>query len=113
MKSYMITGGGGIPLHLLETGNSRGRPIVFIHGFSQSGLAWTRQMNSELADSYRLVAMDLRGHGLSDKPREGYADSREVRTSCAPTIGSPWSPRRIRLAQAPEIPAWLMSLLIP
>jgi pimeloyl-ACP methyl ester carboxylesterase len=33
-------------------------------------------MSSELADNYRLVAMDMRGHGLSDKPREGYADSR-------------------------------------
>jgi pimeloyl-ACP methyl ester carboxylesterase len=33
-------------------------------------------MSSNLADDYRLVAMDLRGHGLSDKPREGYADSR-------------------------------------
>lgn len=76
MKSHMITGGGGIQLHLAETGNPRGRPIVFIHGFSQSWLAWTRQMSSELADNYRLVAMDMRGHGLSDKPREGYADSR-------------------------------------
>ena len=76
MKRHMITGGGGIQLHLVETGNSRGRPMVFIHGLSQSGLAWTRQLNSELADHYRLVAMDMRGHGLSDKPREGYADSR-------------------------------------
>jgi non-heme chloroperoxidase len=33
-------------------------------------------MSSDLADDYRLVAMDLRGHGLSDKPREGYSDSR-------------------------------------
>jgi len=33
-------------------------------------------MNSDLADDYRLVAMDLRGHGLSEKPREGYTDSR-------------------------------------
>ena len=33
-------------------------------------------MNSDLAEDYRLVAMDLRGHGLSDKPRDGYADSR-------------------------------------
>jgi pimeloyl-ACP methyl ester carboxylesterase len=33
-------------------------------------------MSSELAVNYRLVAMDMRGHGLSDKPREGYADSR-------------------------------------
>jgi len=29
-----------------------------------------------LADGYRLVALDLRGHGLSNKPREGYNDSR-------------------------------------
>ena len=33
-------------------------------------------MNSDLADDYRLVAMDMRGHGLSDKPREVYGDSR-------------------------------------
>lgn len=76
MKHHMITGGGGIQLHVVETGYPKARPIVFIHGFSQSWLTWTRQMNSGLAESYRLVAMDMRGHGLSDKPREGYADSR-------------------------------------
>jgi pimeloyl-ACP methyl ester carboxylesterase len=76
MKNHMITGGGGVQLHVVEAGDSRGRPIVFIHGFSQSWLAWIRQMTSDLADKYRLVAIDMRGHGLSDKPREGYADSR-------------------------------------
>ena len=76
MKSHMITGGAGVRLHLLETGNARGQSIVFIHGLSQCSLAWTRQMVSDLADTYRLVAMDMRGHGLSEKPREGYADSR-------------------------------------
>ena len=76
MKSHEITGGGGIQLHLVETGNPKGRPILFIHGFSQCWLAWLRQMSSDLANDYRLVAMDMRGHGLSDKPREGYADSR-------------------------------------
>jgi len=76
MKSHNITGGGGIQLHLVETGNSKGRPIIFIHGFSQCWLAWNRQLSSDLAEDYRLVAMDMRGHGLSDKPREGYADSR-------------------------------------
>jgi non-heme chloroperoxidase len=76
MKSHKITGGGGVQLHLVETGNPKGRPIIFIHGFSQCSLAWSRQLSSDLAETYRLVAMDMRGHGLSDKPREGYTDSR-------------------------------------
>lgn len=75
MKSHKIAGGGGLQLHVVEAGNPAGRPILFIHGFSQSGLAWSRQMSSDLADDHRIVAMDLRGHGLSEKPREGYADS--------------------------------------
>jgi non-heme chloroperoxidase len=76
MKSHMITGGGGIQLHVVETGNASRQSIVFIHGLSQCSLAWSRQLNSELADTFRLVAMDIRGHGLSEKPREGYADAR-------------------------------------
>jgi non-heme chloroperoxidase len=71
-----VIGGGGAQLHVVETGSSSGRPILFIHGFSQSWLAWSRQMRSELADTYRLVAMDIRGHGASDKPHHGYADSK-------------------------------------
>jgi non-heme chloroperoxidase len=76
MNHHTITGGGNLQLHLVETGNSSGRPIVFIHGFSQCWLSWSRQLNSDLANRYRLVAMDMRGHGLSEKPREGYNDSR-------------------------------------
>jgi len=75
-KSHKITGGGGIQLQLVETGNSKGRSIMFIHGFSQCWLAWSRQMSSDLADDYRLVAMDMRNHGFSDKPRKGYDDSK-------------------------------------
>ena len=75
MNTHKITGGGGIQLHVVEAGNSKGRPILFIDGFSGSWLAWSRQISSDLANDYRLVAMDIRGHGLSDKPREGYSDS--------------------------------------
>lgn len=76
MMSQKITGGGGVQLHLVETGNASGRPIMFLHGCSQCWLNWSRQMNSDLAKDYRLIAMDMRGHGLSDKPREGYGDSK-------------------------------------
>lgn len=76
METHRITGGGGVKLHIVEAGNSQGRPILFIHGFSQCWLAWSRQLSSDLAERFRLVAMDMRGHGLSDKPRDGYLDSR-------------------------------------
>jgi non-heme chloroperoxidase len=76
MKHHTITGGGGVRLHAVESGNPDGRPILFIHGNSQCWLSWSRQLNSDLADRYRLVAMDMRGHGLSEKPRDGYADTR-------------------------------------
>jgi non-heme chloroperoxidase len=76
MKTHTVAGGGGCRLHVVESGNPRGRPILFIHGFSQCWLAWSRQMSSALGDTCRLVAMDMRGHGLSDKPRDAYADSR-------------------------------------
>jgi pimeloyl-ACP methyl ester carboxylesterase len=76
MRTHLISGGGGVQLHVVETGNATGRPIVFVHGLSQCWLSWSRQMNSDLADTFRLVAIDLRGHGLSDKPREGYTDSK-------------------------------------
>ena len=76
LQHHMIVGGGGVQLHAIETGNSKGRPIVFIHGFSQCGMAWSRQLTSDLAGTFRLVALDLRGHGLSSKPPGSYGDSR-------------------------------------
>jgi non-heme chloroperoxidase len=76
MKSQRVTGGGGTQLHVVEAGNPNGRPILFIHGFSQCWLAWSRQLDSDLAKDHRLVAMDMRGHGLSDKPRDAYGESK-------------------------------------
>ena len=74
MKSHTISGGGGAQIHVVETGSPQGRPILYIHGMSQCWLAWSRQLNSDLAQDHRLVAMDMRGHGLSDKPQQGYDD---------------------------------------
>jgi len=75
IQSHKIKG-GGVQLHVVETGNRRGQAILYIHGFSQCRLAWSRQLSSDLAKDYRLVAMDMRGHGLSDKPEQGYDDSK-------------------------------------
>src|SRR5258708_39150177 len=76
MKTYTVTRGGGLKLHVQETGKPDGKPVLFIHGFSQCRLAWNKQLHSDLADDFRLVALDIRGHGLSEAPRDAYSDAK-------------------------------------
>jgi non-heme chloroperoxidase len=69
----------GVTFEAYEWGSPNGRPIVFIHGIYQSALSWARQIGDPtLAAKYRLVAIDLRGHGASDKPEgpEFYRDGK-------------------------------------
>lgn len=71
-----VAGGGQLRLRLLEGGNPSGPTILFLHGFSQSAWIWDRQFAGELAQRHRLAALDLRGHGGSEKPMDAaaYAD---------------------------------------
>lgn len=67
----------GVRIHYAAAG--AGPLLVFIHGFPDHWLGWWRQM-SVLRDDYRVVAIDLRGYNLSDKPdsAEAYATSNLV-----------------------------------
>ena len=69
-RIHTVRGGGGLRLHVREWGKPDGPPILFIHGLSQSHLCWARQYQSTLAGEFRLVAYDLRGHGMSQAPLE-------------------------------------------
>jgi pimeloyl-ACP methyl ester carboxylesterase len=69
----------GVPLAVVEGGNPKGPPILLLHGYSQSSLSWLPQFaDPGLATNFRLVAIDLRGHGASGKPwtPESYAGSK-------------------------------------
>jgi len=70
MKTHTVRGGGGLRLHVREWGKPDAPPILFIHGWSQNHLCWAKQYESSLADEFRLVAYDLRGHGMSEAPLE-------------------------------------------
>ena len=56
-------------IHYVVQGD--GEPVVFVHGFSQTHEAWQHSpLFQSLEDEYMLFAVDLRGHGDSDKPHD-------------------------------------------
>jgi len=58
----------GVPIHFTDEGS--GVPVILLHGFAvNADLNWRLPgLTDELSQEYRVVSMDLRGHGLSGKP---------------------------------------------
>jgi pimeloyl-ACP methyl ester carboxylesterase len=60
---------GDLRLHAVVGGE--GPPLLLVHGWPQTWYAW-RMLMPSLAHDFEVVAVDQRGIGLSDKPRDGY-----------------------------------------
>lgn len=56
--------------HLRVDDGGRGLPVLFLHGGAARLEQWSAQL-SHLRTARRAVALDLRGHGESDPPRDG------------------------------------------
>lgn len=59
----------GAKIYFEDEGN--GRPLVLIHGWNCSGRFWRRNVTG-LAEDFRVITMDLRGHGNSSKILSGH-----------------------------------------
>lgn len=59
----------GCALHYREYG--QGEPLVLLHGLGSSSQDWELQVPL-LSQHYRVILTDIRGHGRSDKPHDGY-----------------------------------------
>jgi pimeloyl-ACP methyl ester carboxylesterase len=60
---------GDLRLHAASGGE--GPPLLLIHGWPQTWYAW-RILMPALAENFEVIAVDQRGIGLSDKPKDGY-----------------------------------------
>lgn len=54
-------------------GDAGGRPLVLLHGWAANLNCWGGAAD-DLAGRYRVITVDLRGHGYSDAPESGYDD---------------------------------------
>ena len=68
-----VTTSDGVRLYYLAAGS--GKPILMIPGWSQTAEQFKHQITG-LSDRYRVIAVDMRGHGESDKPEFGFKISR-------------------------------------
>jgi pimeloyl-ACP methyl ester carboxylesterase len=78
-ESLLVTADTGDRLHYLDWGGPDGPPaaatalpaLLLVHGISQTGWSWA-PVARRLRHLTRVLAIDLRGHGLSDSPRSGF-----------------------------------------
>src|SRR5689334_20329818 len=55
----------GVKIHYIVEG--KGEPVVMIHGVTSRLESWNGLVKT-LSPNYRVIALDCRGHGKSDKP---------------------------------------------
>ena len=67
--AHLIT---GVRLRYAEQGDRGGQPIIMLHGLADSWFSFSRVLPA-LAATYHIYALDLRGHGDSDRPAHGYS----------------------------------------
>jgi pimeloyl-ACP methyl ester carboxylesterase len=72
MRSFVVVA-GELRLHGLRWDDlGRGHPTLLLHGLASNARIWERTAPALAAGGLAPVAIDLRGHGLSDKPEAGY-----------------------------------------
>lgn len=57
----------GMHLAYIDMGNPKGPPVVLIHGYTDNARDWV-PLIPYLSKKFRLIVVDIRGHGRSDKP---------------------------------------------
>lgn len=70
-----VTSADGTRIVYRVSGPPDARPLVLLHGWAESLICWGGTVVDELSTLYKVIAVDLRGHGYSDAPESGYDDS--------------------------------------
>lgn len=80
LRHHTVETDDGGRIHAVERGS--GPPLVLLHGVTLALATWVHQLQ-DLADRYRVIAVDQRGHGLSVPGRDGFG----APPGTPPTVG--------------------------
>ncbi|QOZ26863.1 alpha/beta fold hydrolase [Bradyrhizobium sp. CCBAU 51753] len=70
--SHRYAQANGVRLHYVAGGPEDGPVVVLLHGWPQTWYTWRNVMPKLASAGYRVVAVDYRGAGQSEKPASGY-----------------------------------------
>ena len=59
----------GLKIHSAVTGRGP-KTVILVHGWTCDSTSWSEQVPA-LSKDYRVVTLDLPGHGMSDSPKDG------------------------------------------
>jgi epoxide hydrolase 4 len=68
LRERMLEVDAGVRLHVVEAGGA-GRSVVLLHGFPEFWYSWHKQLPALANAGFHVVAADMRGYNLSDKPK--------------------------------------------
>lgn len=71
LKEQTISLANGIQLSYAERGNAKNKPVIFVHGYTDSWHSFEKVLQL-LPENIHAIAITLRGHGHSSKPVTGY-----------------------------------------
>jgi pimeloyl-ACP methyl ester carboxylesterase len=77
--SQIVSGPGSVPINdqyfdsagvrIRYVSVGQGKPVILIHGWAADAEMWD-SLIQDLSHDYRVIALDCRGHGKSDKPTD-------------------------------------------
>ena len=79
LDKKFVTTSDGVRIHVMDSGKGQAGTLVFIPGWTVPAEIWRPQIEYFTKAGYRVIAIDPRSQGDSDKPTEGHYPERRAR----------------------------------
>jgi len=68
VSERFVTTRSGVKVHIVEAGDASSPPVIFVPGWACTAWVFNETLVPFASDGFHAIAVELKGHGLSDKP---------------------------------------------